>query len=103
MGANELLLHLRESGFSINTKNSRLQIAPAEKLTDELKQTIRESKTDILCALHREDELKRLVRLVSNHHGFTQADYNEALEIALGDQVAALTCFAALARDAGLI
>ena len=103
MGANDLLLHLRESGFSINAENSRLQISPAEKLTDELKQTIRESKTDILCALHREDELKRLVRLVSNHHGFTQANYNEALEIALCDQVSALTCFAALARQAGLV
>jgi hypothetical protein len=103
MGANELLLHLRETGFSINAENSRLQIAPAERLTDELKQTIRESKTDILCALHREDELKRLVRLVSNHHGFTRADYDEALEIALGNQVNALTCFAALAHEASLI
>ena len=103
MDANELLLHLRETGFSINAENSRLQIAPAERLTDELKQTIRESKTDILCALHREDELKRLVRLVSNHHGFTQADYDEALEIALGNQVNALTCFAALAHEASLI
>ena len=50
-----------------------------------------------------EHELRRLVRLVSDHHGFTQGDYNEALEIALGDQVSTLTCFSALARQAGLI
>lgn len=99
MGANDLLLHLRESGFSINTENSRLQIAPAERLTPELKQTIRQSKAEILCALHREDELKRLVRLVSNHHGFSQEDYNEALEMALGDQASAIICFTTLARE----
>jgi hypothetical protein len=103
MGANELLLHLRESGFSINAENSRLQIAPAESLTDELKQSIRESKTDILCVLHRENELRRLVLLVSEHHGFKQEDYDEAIRHALEDQVLALTCFTALARQAGLI
>lgn len=103
MSAIELILHLRESGFSINAENSRLQIVPAEKLTDELKQTIRESKTDILCALHHEDELKRLVLLVSEHNEFSQEDYKEALRYALADQVLALTCFTALARQAGLI
>ena len=54
MGANDLIYHLRESGFSIGLENSRLQIAPAEKLTDELKQTIRQSKAEILTELQRE-------------------------------------------------
>ena len=103
MGANELLLHLRESGFSINVENSRLQIAPAESLTDELKQSIQDSKAEILCVLHRENELKRLVLLVSEHHGFKHEDYDEAIRHALEDQVLALTCFTALARQAGLI
>ena len=102
MGANELLLHLRESGFSIIAENSRLQIAPAESLTDELKQSIQDSKAEILCVLHREDELRRLVHLVGEHHGFKQEDYDEAIQHALEDQVLALTCFAALARQAGL-
>ena len=103
MGANELLLHLRESGFSINAENSRLQIAPAESLTDELKKSIQDSKAEILCVLHREDELRRLVLLVSEHHGFKQEDYDEAIRHALEDQVLALTCFTALAQQAGLI
>ena len=55
------------------------------------------------CSLHREEELRRLVRLVSDHHGFSQEDYEEALMFALGDQVSALICFASLAHQAELI
>ena len=72
MGANELIFNLRENGFSISADNSRLQIAPAKELTDELKQTIKQSKPEILCALHQEAELRRLVRLVSDYHNFTE-------------------------------
>jgi len=100
MGANDLIFTLRESGFSVSTDNSRLQIAPAKNLTNELKQTIRQSKVEILCALHQEEELRRLVRLVSEHHGFSQVDYEEALTHALSDPVDALTCFASLAHKA---
>ncbi len=55
------------------------------------------------CFLHREAELKRLVRLVSDHHGFSQEEHEEALTHALSDPVDALTCFASLAHKAGLI
>ncbi len=103
MGVNDLIFNLRESGFSINTGNSRLQVSPAKRLTNELKQTIRQSRVEILCALHQEEELRRLVRLVSEHHSFSQEDYKEALKFALGDPVNALTCFTALARQAELI
>ncbi len=102
MGANELIFNLRESGFSINAGNSRLQVSPAKRLTNELKQTIRQSKVEILCALHQEEELKRQVRLVADFHGFRQEDYEEALENALADPVRALTCFTALARQVDL-
>ncbi len=103
MGANELIFNLRESGFSINAENSRLQIAPARELTDELKQTIKQSKAEILCALHQEEELKRLVRLVADFHGFSQEDHEEAMTNALADPINALTCFADLAHKAGLM
>jgi len=103
MGANDLIFTLRESGFSVSTDNSRLQIAPAKNLTNELKQTIQQSKVEILCALHQEEELKRLVRLVSDHHGFSQEDYEEALTHALRDPISALTCFTSLAHKAGLL
>ena len=97
MGANELIFNLRESGFSINAGNSRLQVSPAKKLTNELKQTIRQSKVEILCALHQEEELRRLVRLVSDFHGFSQEDYKEALAHCIERSGCALTCFTALA------
>ena len=58
---------------------------------------------ETLCSLHQEEELRRLVRLVSDYHGFSQEDYEEALKFALGDQVSALICFASLARQAELI
>ncbi len=103
MGANDLIFSLRESGFSISAENSRLQVAPAKDLTDELKQTIKQSKPEILCALHQEKELRRLVRLVSDYHNFTEDSYEEALENALADPVNALTCFTALARQADLL
>jgi len=41
-----LLFELRKNGFSVKTQNSRLQIAPAKRLTDELKQTIKQSKAE---------------------------------------------------------
>jgi hypothetical protein len=51
----------------------------------------------------REHELHRMVILVGKHHGFNREDYDEAIQHALEDQVLALTCFTALARQAGLI
>ncbi len=98
-----LLFELRKNGFSVKSENSRLQIAPARELTDELKQTIKQSKAEILCALHQEEELKRLVRLVADFHGFSQEDHEEAMTNALADPVNALTCFADLAHKAGLM
>jgi hypothetical protein len=51
--------------------------------------------------LHKE-ELSQLVFLVSNYHGFSQEDYEEALTLALADPVDALTCQASLVRQVGL-
>ena len=64
MGAPDLLLELRKSGFSIVAENSRLQIAPAEKLTDELKQIIRQSKTEILTELQREARRQKVIAML---------------------------------------
>ena len=55
------------------------------------------------CSLHREAELKRLVRLVAVFHGFSQEDYEEAMANALADPINALVCFTALVRQAGLL
>lgn len=44
-------------------------------------------------------ELDRLIDLVAAHHGFTQADIDEAQEHAHADIEDALTCFRALVRE----
>ena len=54
MKANDLIFSLRKSGFSIGSHDNRLQIAPAGKLTEELKQSIRQSKAEILTELQLE-------------------------------------------------
>jgi len=51
----------------------------------------------------KEEELTRLVRLISDHHGFSQEDYEEALTHALRDPVNALTCLTSLVHKAELI
>ena len=63
----------------------------------------REDVAHIEDGYHQEVQLRRLVHLVSDHHGFSQEDYEEALEVALGDLVNALTCFTSLAYKAELI
>lgn len=82
MGANDLIFNLRESGFSINAENSRLQIAPAKELTDELKQTIRQRKVEILCALYQEEEAKttrrdKAVAMLEDNPGMHRAVYTD--------------------------
>jgi hypothetical protein len=54
MGAIDLIIHLRQIGLSVGSQDDRLQISPAEILTDELKQTIRQSKAEILAVLKDE-------------------------------------------------
>jgi len=103
MGAPDLIFELRRKGYSIVADGGYLDISPADDLSPEFVQQLKHSKSEILCALHREEELRRLVHLVSTHHGFSQEDYQEALEVALSDPVNALTCFAALARKADII
>jgi|APGre2960657468_1045069.scaffolds.fasta_scaffold150492_2 hypothetical protein len=101
MGAPDIILQLRNSGYSIRVDDGFLDISPAE-VPAALVREVTCNKADILCVLHREDELKRLILLVCEHHKFSQEDYTEALEHALGDQVNAVVCLTTLARQEGL-
>ena len=56
--------------------------------------------TEPLCSLYQEEELRRLVRLVSDHHGFNKENYEEALETALADFDSAMICYTSLAKKA---
>jgi hypothetical protein len=64
---------------------------------------LRQKKAEILCALHPWEKLTHLVQLVSTQNGFSQEDYEETLNGALADTVNALTCFAALAHQSGVL
>jgi len=99
----ELINQIRNDGCSIVVNGSYLDISPAKNLKPELVNQIRHDKVEILCALHREEELTRLVNLVSNYYGFAKERHAEVLLVALSDQANAITSFTALAHRAGLL
>jgi len=61
MGATDLIFELRRKGYSIIADGSFLDISPADDLSSKLVQQLKQCKVEILCALHREEELRRLV------------------------------------------
>lgn len=97
-----LLSELRKNGFSVRAENSRLQITPAKKLTNELKQTIKQNKTEILCALHHEEELKRVINLICDARKIPDDEREYEIERAVSDQITAMTCWVSLARIYGI-
>jgi len=103
MGAIDLIFKLRNDGYSISADGGYLDICPADDLSSDLVRQLKQGKPEILCALHREEELRRLVHLVADHHMFTQDDRDEAMHYAMLDQINALACFADLAHKAGLM
>ena len=79
MGANDLILNLRENGFTISAEKSRLLIAPAGKLTDELKKVIKQRKYEILTELQRETRQQKVLAILEKNpdmHRATYADTN---------------------------
>ena len=103
MNTLELISKIRNDGCRIVVKDTFLDISPAEKLKPELLALLRHEKVKVLCALHQEEELKRMVYSVCVYHDFTQVKYEETLRAALSDQVNAITIFASLADRAGLL
>ncbi len=94
------LLHVATPS-TCNTQQKLVQVCrTVAQHTHSTQQIIIDAETR--CSLYQEEELKRLVRLVSDYHGFSQEDYEEALAHALHDPISALTCFTSLARKAGL-
>lgn len=103
MEATDLIFKLRSVGYSIIADGFYLDISPADNLPPDLVNQLKKSKPEILCALHQEEELRLLVRLVSDHNNFSQEESDEALTYALRDPVNALICFTSLAHKAELI
>ena len=76
---------------------------PLDDIPVELLHQLEQNKPEILCTLHRETELIRLVFLVSNHRGFSQQEYQEAMASALRDQPNSLIQFSEYAHALGLL
>ncbi len=109
MDALDLIFKIRGRGYSVIADGSYLDISPTSDLSPddnipaELMRQLEQNKPEILCALHREAELLRLVFLVSNHQGFSQQEYQETIVSALLDQPNSLIRFAAHAHALGLL
>ena len=54
MAASSLLAELKAAGFTLSAEGSRLRVAPADMLTDELRQRIREHRAGIMSILAAE-------------------------------------------------
>lgn len=106
-----LLREIERAGLSITLRpNGKLLLSPSGRLTPELRQRILANRPAVVAALQAStraittaaadvDELTRLVRLCGERYQFTGDEHAEALEVALADPVAALTCFRAIARE----
>lgn len=67
MSAPDLFLHLRAAGFTLDVEGGALLVAPASKLTDDLRDAVRASKAELMAAvLDRADDL----RVTCNECGF---------------------------------
>jgi len=94
------LLHVATPS-TCNTQQNQMQVCRTVAQHTHITQQVA-IDIETRCSLHQEEELRRLVRLVSDYHNFTEDSYEEALENALADPVSALTCFTALARQIDL-
>ena len=67
MDAIEIIEYLREQNFTVKADGQYLDLAPAEKVTDELIQRLRQHKPAIIAELKREERrLKVLAILAEN-------------------------------------
>lgn len=108
MDALDLIFSIRGRGYSVIAVGSYIDISPtsdvpSEEIPVELLLQLEQNKPEILCALHRETELIRLVFIVSSHQGLSQAKYQEAMTCALRDQPNSLIQFSSYAHTLGLL
>lgn len=108
MDALELIFKIRLRGYSVIADGTYLDISPTSDLPsdvipEELMHQLEQHKPEILCALHRETELVRLVFLVCNHRGLSRQECQETMASALTDQSNSLIQFATYANELGLL
>ena len=75
MGASDLIFELRRKGCSIQADGGYLDISPADNLSPELVQTIRQSKAEILTELQRETRRQKVIAMLEAAPGTQRAIY----------------------------
>ena len=65
MEAIEIIKRLREKNFTVKADGQYLDLAPAEKVTDELIQRLRKHKPAILKELQREERYKNVLEILA--------------------------------------
>lgn len=108
MDALDLIFKIRCKGYSVIANGSYLDIFPtseqsSDAIPEELINQLEKNKPEILCALHRETELVRLVFLISTHHNYSEEEYQKTMSDALDDQPNSIVRFAAYAHKLGLL
>jgi hypothetical protein len=108
MDALALIFKIRCKGYSVIANGSFLDIFPTSEqpsgaIPAELIHQLEKNKPEILCALHRETELVRLVFLVCTHHNYSEEEYQKTMSYALEDQANSLVRFAGYAHKLGLL
>lgn len=97
MGTPDLLHALQDQGLRLWADGDRLMVAPRGRLTDETRTLIRQHKAELLSVLesgvlpdpsaeaHRQRgiELAGHLRMYADCNGFTQADFEEAMQVAM--------------------
>jgi len=108
MDALALILKIRCKGYSVIANGSFLDIFPTSEqpsgdIPAELILQLEKNKPEILCALHRETELVRLVFLVCTYHNYSEEEYQRTMSHALEEQPISLVRFAGYAHKLGLL
>lgn len=108
MDALALIFKIRRKGYSVIANGTFLDIFPTSEqpsatIPAELIHQLEKNKPEILCALHRETELVRLVFLVCTHYNYSEEEYQKTMSHALEDQTNSLVRFAGYAHKLGLL
>ena len=75
MGATELIFKLRSDGYSIIVDGSYLDISPADDLSVEFVQQLKQRKTEILSELQREDRQNKVLTMLEANPDKQRAVY----------------------------
>ena len=75
MGASELIFKLRNNGYLIVADGSYLDISPADNLSDEFVQQLKQRKTEILSELQRETRQKKVFAMLKEYPDKQRAVY----------------------------